>query len=532
MRIHVVANTKFLQNIISITFLSLIATTVSVQSLDITGWHALGDAELKAALEQQPVTGRARNVILFVGDGMGISTVTAARIYAGQVEGGPGEDHKLSFETLPYLGLAKTYNTNQQTPDSAGTMTAMMTGRKTLAGVIALDQGVTRAQCSSASGRELKTLLEVAEDSGLATGIISTARITHATPAATYAHTPERDWEYDMVMPDSARADGCRDIARQLVEFTAGDGPEFVLGGGRSHFLPLGSNDPEYPDSTGKRGDGRDLVAEWQQRYPDGRYVWNHAQFEAIDPALTGRVLGLFQPSHMQFEVDRAGDRGGEPSLSEMTAMAIRFLSAKADGYFLMIESGRIDHAHHAGNAYRALDETRELAKAVTVAMENTDREETLIIVTADHSHVFTIAGYPVRGNPILGKVIHNDEHGRPKREPELAADGKPYTTLGYMNGPGFAVNAGDTGRQTRSADNSRHDLADIDTTDPGYHQEAFIPTYSLQEDGTHEYSETHGGEDVAIYADGPWAHLFHRTHEQSYIYYVMRHALGLVEQD
>ena len=125
----------------------------------------------------------------------------------------------------------------------------------------------------------------------------------------------------------------------------------------------------------------------------------------------------------MQYETDREKDKGGEPSLAEMTAKAIDMLSQNNDGYVLMVEAGRIDHAHHAGNAYRALEDTVALSDAVKAALAKVNQEETLVIVTADHSHVFTIAGYPKRNNPILGIAGEGD-------------DKKPYTTLGYMNGP------------------------------------------------------------------------------------------------
>ena len=131
--------------------------------------------------------GAAKNVILFVGDGMGISTVTAARILEGQLKGKLGEEHNLSFDLFPFSGLAKTYNTDAQTPDSAGTMTAMMSGVKTDAGVIGVSEAIERGDCGTVAGNELVTALELAEIAGKSTGILSTARITHATPAATYA---------------------------------------------------------------------------------------------------------------------------------------------------------------------------------------------------------------------------------------------------------------------------------------------------------------------------------------------------------
>ncbi|WP_417509397.1 alkaline phosphatase [Methylophaga sp.] len=475
---------------------------------------------------------KAKNVILFVGDGMGISTITAARILEGQLNGKPGEENRLTFETFPFTGLAKTYNVDAQTPDSAGTMTAMMSGVKTDAGIIGIGEDVQRGVCSTMSGHELVTALELAEIAGKSTGIVTTARITHATPAATYAKSVDRDWEDVSDMPASVTRRGlpCKDIAKQLVEFESNlknryptakriNGIEVAMGGGRRHFLPKDPafNSPDAVSSTeGDRTDGRNLVAEWQTTYPTGKYVYDKAGFDAIDPANTDKIFALFNESHMQYEADRGNDIAGEPSLSEMTEKAIKVLNKNDRGFFLMVESGRIDHAHHAGNAHGALNETIEFAHAVKAALENTNPEETLIIVTADHSHVFTMAGYPKRGNPILGKVVSIGSD-----EPTLAADGKPYTTLGYTNGLGFR----DLGNETDAdasysagPDTGRKDLTAVNTELSGYHQEALVPLGS----------ETHAGEDVAIFATGPGANAVTGVNEQNLIYHIMNQAARL----
>ena len=359
-------------------------------------WFENGQKIVEDAKRWRPDKRRAKNVILFIGDGMGISTVTAARILEGQLRGETGEENLLSFESLPYVALLKTYNTNQQVPDSAGAMTAMVTGVKTKAGLIAVNQNVIRGDYSTVSGNELTTILEIAEKAGMSTGVVTTTRVTHATPAATYAHSPERNWEDDHDLPADAKAADFPDIARQLIEFPYGDGLEVVLGGGRRSFLPGTMSDPEYPDMTGERDDGRYLAEEWQEKYPLSDYVWNKTQFNAIDPYSTEHLLGLFEPSHMQYENDRPDDAGGEPSLSEMTSKAVDILSKNKKGFFLMVEGGRIDHASHAGNAFRALTEAIEFSNAIKTAMEKVDLENTLVIVTADHSHVFTMAGRPV----------------------------------------------------------------------------------------------------------------------------------------
>lgn len=472
--------------------------------------------------------GAAKNVILFVGDGMGISTVTAARILDGQNKGMMGEENQLSFGMFPFTGLSKTYNVDAQTPDSAGTMTAMMSGVKTDVGVIGVGEGVSRGDCASVDGTELVSALELAEIAGKSTGIVSTARITHATPAATYAKSADRNWEDDGDMPQAAIDGGCDDIAAQLVGFESNlearfagidvDGIEVVMGGGRRSFLPndAAANSPDAVSAVeGDRKDGRNLVTEWEGAYPAGTYVYDQAGFDAINTETTERVFGLFNESHMQYEADRMNDIAGEPSIAEMTEKAINILDNNKKGYFLMVESGRIDHAHHAGNAFGALSDTIALSEAVKAAVANTSAEDTLIIVTADHGHVFTIAGYPKRGNPILGKVVAIGSD-----EPSLAADDMPYTTVGYMNGMGFHDFGDETDSDAVYDDviaAGRHDLTSVDTQAPGYHQEALIPLGS----------ETHSGEDVGIYAYGPGAHLVSGTNEQSVIFHVMNHAAG-----
>ncbi|MEW6211685.1 MAG: alkaline phosphatase, partial [Acidobacteriota bacterium] len=201
-------------------------------------WYRDGQRAVEEARRLRANIARAKNIILFVGDGMGVSTVTAARILEGQMRGESGEENLLSFERLPYLALSKTYSVNQQTSDSAPTMTAIITGVKTDDGFISVDQDAVQSDHTTVKGNELPTFLELAEEAGLSTGVVSTARITHATPAACYAHSPNRNWECDSDMSSAARDGGFPDIARQLIEFPHGNGLEVVLGGGRSKFLP------------------------------------------------------------------------------------------------------------------------------------------------------------------------------------------------------------------------------------------------------------------------------------------------------
>jgi alkaline phosphatase len=491
-------------------------------------WYRAGRAAVSAATAEIGSPPRARNAILFVGDGMSLTTVTAARIREGQLRGGSGEEHLLAFERLPFTALAKTYNTDFQVPDSAGTITAMLTGVKTRAGVLGVDDSIRRGDFAGTAAARLPTLFERAEAAGLWTGVVTTTTITHATPAGAYAHVPEREWECDATLPPAARAAGFPDIARQLVEFPHGDGIDVALGGGRAFFRPATAVDPEYPGKRGARLDGRDLVAEWTLRHPRGAWALNRAGLLALDPA-TRPVLGLFEPGHMQFEADRAKDPAGEPSLAEMTARAIELLERSPRGYVLLVEGGRIDHAHHAGNAYRALGDTIELSHAVRVALERTRRDRTLVVVTADHGHTLTLAGYPVRGNPILGLVVGSSGEASVGPGPAKDLTGHPYTALGYANGPGYP-GASDLqpegpkrfphlgATRVTGVRRGRPDLLAIDPAAPDHLQEATVPLRA----------ETHGGEDVPIYAGGPGAALFHGVREQHYVYHAIAAALRL----
>jgi alkaline phosphatase len=490
------------------------------------GWNAID-----AAKGQKTRKGKAKNIILFIGDGMGISTLTAARIFEGQQKGASGEENRLSFEEFPFSALSKTYSANQQTSDSAPTMSAIMTGVKTDEAVLSVNQNVVHGDYTTVRGNEAKTMLEMSEEAGKSTGIVSTTLITDATPAACYAHTADRDWESDKDIYDRKRpAYEARfpDIARQLIESPYGDGIDVVLGGGRRKFMPREMSDPQAAGKTGDRLDGRDLTMEWMKRGRYSSYVWNRQQLAAIDPGITHHLLGLFAPDELEFEADRAAKKPDEPSLSDMTARAIDVLSRNKKGFFLMVEAARIDHAHHRGNAYRALRDTVELSDAVRTAMSKINLDETLVIVTADHSHTLTMMGYPARGNNILGLVREVGPDG--SLDPQYKRDklGRPFTTLNYTSGRGYTGATNDQAegpkkyplrpRTFTGITKGRPELDMAITTDPNYLQEAIIPLAD----------ETHGGEDVAIFANGVNAHLIRGSMEENWIFYVMADAFRL----
>jgi alkaline phosphatase len=495
-----------------------IATALVVASTSLTA-----QSEQDRPADGKHSNRRARNVIFFVGDGMGVSTVSATRVFSVGVAG------QLAMDQFPYTALSRTYSADSITPDSAPTMSAMMTGVNTNQSVIGFDEATEPNDFNNnGDGQKPWTLLELAKARGMKVGVVSTARATHATPAATYAHINQRDDESAIAL-QALPTDGS--FNRRL-----GRGLDLLMGGGRQYFLPTGVLDEE--GGGGSRADGRDLRAEFQAA--GYTYVWNKAGFDALT-ASNLPVLGLFERSHMEYEYDRPTDLGGEPSVAEMTVKAIELLEAASgrgpNGYFLHVEGGRIDHAHHEGNAYRAVIDTEALDEAIAAAARMVDLRETLIIVSADHSHVFNIAGYPMRplselpypvaswapdyantgahGHGILDLVYDlNQTTGHVSEAPDR--NGAPYTILGYLNGPGY--------RGLPRVD-PRFDLFPgrngVVATGPwhqAYLQEAAVPLSS----------ETHAGEDVAIYAIGPGADLVRGTVKNTYIFQVMKQALGL----
>ncbi|XP_043926613.1 intestinal-type alkaline phosphatase-like [Protopterus annectens] len=421
---------------------------------------------------------------------MGVTTVTAARILKGQLEGQSGEEGSLTMDTFPNIALSKTYNVDYQVPDSAGTATAYLCGVKGNYGTIGLNAKAKRYQCSTSKGNEVTSILKRAKDAGKSVGIVTTTRVQHASPAGAYAHISDRDWYGDADMPADAISSGCKDIAYQLVH--NGD-INVILGGGRKYMFPAGTPDPEYPSESSKaatRKDNRTLVNDWLSSRKKAVYVWKKADFDAVDESTTDYLMGLFEPGDMKYELNR--DKTMDPSIVEMTEKAIKILHKNPKGFFLFVEGGRIDHGHHDTKAKMALTEAVLFDQAIKRASELTSESDTLTVVTADHSHVFTFGGYTVRGNPIFGLAS------------SVASDKKNFTSILYGNGPGYANTS--EGRPNVNANTGEN---------KDYMQQTAVPLDS----------ETHGGEDVAIFSKGPMAHLLHGVQEQSYIPHVMAFA-------
>ncbi|RIX46733.1 MAG: alkaline phosphatase [Rhodocyclales bacterium GT-UBC] len=443
--------------------------------------------------------GEATNVIFFLGDGMGPTTITASRIYKY------GEAGALTMESLRRTARIKTYSADAQTTDSAPSMAAYMTGVKMNNEVISMSadtkayngttpyiSGADSTCPSSGNGSAVPTLLELSKAAGKSVGAVTTTRITHATPAATYAHICHRDGENDIaaqVVPGNAKFNS-----------KLGTGVDVLLGGGSKFFLPSTT-------TGGKRTDGVDLTA--QLKTAGYTYVSTGTAFKSIDPASTNKLVGLFNLDHLNYELDRVKNNIDEPSLADMTEKAIRILNKNSKGYFLMVEGGRIDHALHGTNAKRALEDTIAFDEAIKRALSLVDLKNTLIVVTADHDHTMTINGYSHKGNPILGKVsdiTQTTVQGKPVLA--KAADNLPYTALVFGNGGG-----------PRKA--TRDDLTSVDTAADDYLQEVGVVL------GT-PGAETHGGGDVMLFSSGAGNAAFKGTMVNTRVFNLVKSALGL----
>uniref|UniRef100_A0A671KAJ7 alkaline phosphatase n=1 Tax=Sinocyclocheilus anshuiensis TaxID=1608454 RepID=A0A671KAJ7_9TELE len=431
-------------------------------------WYVTGKEALHASLSMKPNMHQAKNLILFLGDGMGISTVTAARIMKGQMEGKTGEE-SVHGHVPSSRSLQGTYNVDQQMPDCAATATAYLCGVKANYGTLGLSAAARRKDCSSVKGNEVKSILHQAKMAGKSVGIVSTAHVQHASPAASYSHTPERGWYSDKEPPSEAVTGGCKDIAYQLVHNTD---INVILGGGRQYMFPKETVDPEYSTVTGSR--------------QNAKYVWNKNDFDAVKEHNTDYLMGLFEPKDTRYELER--DPSMDPSLTEMVEKAIKILRRSSKGFYLFVED-KIDHGHHAV----------EFDRAIARAAELTSELDTLSVVTADHSHVFSFGGYSSRGNPVLGAQTPNSSMS--------SEDGKSFTNALYGNGPGYQI-----------VNVTRPDMNVTISSSDEYLQQAAVPLDS----------ETHGSEDVAIFAKGLMAHLFHGVQEQSYIPHAMAYAVCL----
>ncbi len=321
-----------------------------------------------------------KNVILFIADGAGPASFTMARDFLRSERG----VESLALDSV-LVGSIRTFSTSSRVTDSAAGATAFSAGVKTYNGAIAVDP----------EERPVATVLEAAERRGMATGLVATSRLTHATPAAFAAHVPNRSMEDE--------------IAAQMLSQDI----EVLMGGGRRHFLPdsvvegpTAEQAPHTPE-RGRRTDGRDLM---QEAEAEG-YTVARTRDELMAAEQTP-LLGLFEKSHMAYALDR--DSSEEPSLAEMTETAIRLLSKDEDGFFLMVEASRIDHAGHDNDAAAHLADLLAYDEAAKVALDFARQNgQTLVVATSDHE----------TGGLTLGREVDGD--GVYAWKPEVLAEVK-----------------------------------------------------------------------------------------------------------
>ncbi|XP_042892927.1 membrane-bound alkaline phosphatase-like [Penaeus japonicus] len=312
------------------------------QEKEAAYWYDLGKNDIHEALHRPKNEKVAKNVILFLGDGLGITVGTASRILKGQRQGYSGEEGYLLWERFPNIGLLKTYNLDKQVSDSAGTATAYLTGVKANYRTLGVTGNVPEGDCEGSLKPEnrLDSILQWAQDAGKDTGLVTTAQVTHASPAGLYAKSAHRKWQCDSKMAKAGEhTRPCKDIARQLVEDEPGKNMNVIMGGGRQE---LGAPTLAEARDKCRRADGRDLVDEWLgEKRKQGRtsaYVTSAKQLQNLDVENVDYIMGLFGEIHLPYAVDGVRDA---PSLAQMVRTAVRRLSRSKEGFFLMVGGSR-----------------------------------------------------------------------------------------------------------------------------------------------------------------------------------------------
>jgi alkaline phosphatase len=321
-------------------------------------------------IARTPPAREPHNIVLMIGDGMGVAHLTGARIAAGRLE----------MERLPVGGLESTWSANRLVTDSAASGTAYATGSKTLNGTVSM----------SPEGEPLKTVREHAEDRGMATGLVVTCSVTHATPAVFASHVAGREDDLE--------------IARQIAESDV----EVLFGGGRSFFLPRG-------ESHGARTDGQNLLDTLRARMPVALSADEFRNLGRVE-----RAAALLADEHP----GPAGDR--DPDLRELTEKALEVLSSDQDGFFLMVEGSQIDWAGHENEHDWLVDEVLDFDSAVGAVLDFAERDgRTLVIVTADHE----TGGYTLLDGSLERRAV---------TEPDFACDEHTATMVPLLAyGPG-----------------------------------------------------------------------------------------------
>jgi alkaline phosphatase len=460
---------------------------------------------------------KARNVILFIGDGMSVANRTAARILSKGIREGKYFG-QLAFDDMPHMALIGTSGVDSIITDSANSMSAYATGHKS--SVNALGVYASRAKDNLAHPR-VETLTElIKRKTRMAVGIVTDAEIQDATPAGMFAHTRRR-------------AD--KDLITEQLFFSRAD---VIMGGGAAYFWP--SNQP-----GSKRKDTNNFVSLFKA---DGyAYAGTATELNAIaaNPQ-TKRLLGLFHPDNLDGALDRrylkkgtVGQFPDQPDVADMTRQALNVLSRHPDGFVLMVEAGLIDKFNHPLDWERSVYDTIMLSNAVQVAKDfAAKRNDTLIIVTPDHTHGVSIVGTvddDKPGNDMREKVGVYEQAGYPNYPAADAAGFPPSVEVSrrlamfYGNTPDYY----ETFRPKLDGpfDPSVKDADKNIVPNPKYKDipGAILRTGNLPKTGPRASGEgTHTADDGVLTAMGPGSEKFRGFMDNTEVFRVIADALGL----
>lgn len=324
--------------------------------------QALALVLLVLFLAAPALAARPKYVFYFIGDGLGSSQRQFSQFFLQEQSG--DRNGKLLMNTFEVAGINTTYCADTLITDSAAAGTALACGVKTNKGVIGKD----------VDGNNVKTLVEAARDAGMKTGLITTTRLTHATPAAFASHNVSRNNE------------------NEIAEDFLNSNVDFLAGGGARNFIPQ-SMKIENGDAVGstiksKRKDDKNLIKGFQEKgYKTFLGMAGAKAFSTTDFSKVDRAFSVFTYTHTPYEIERRNQYPDMPSLAAMTRAGIDVLARGDKGFFLMVEGGRIDHACHANDATGAIYDTLAFDDAVKAAYDflKTHPEETLIVVVGDH---------------------------------------------------------------------------------------------------------------------------------------------------
>jgi alkaline phosphatase len=465
---------------------------------------------------------KAKNVILFIGDGMSPAHRVAARLLAkGIVEG--KAFGKLAIDDMPHMALVATAGTDSIITDSANSASAYATGHKSAVNAMGVYADRTLDPLDDPRVETVTSLAQRRQD--MAIGIVTNTEIEDATPAAMVAHTRRRT-EYD-----------------RIVEQYFAAKPDVLLGGGRANFLPKSEN-------GSRRRDESDFVAQFRAAGYSVALTGPEMVSAAKDPATT-KLLGLFTLGNMDGVLDRKFLKGGtvgkfpeQPDLTEQVGAALEVLSKNPSGFFLMVESGMIDKYTHLLDMERAVYDTIMLDNAVRLARDwaAAQGDDTLILVVADHNHPIGLLG-----------TIDDDmtkETTAPLRERV-----RVYERAGFPNYP-----APDAEGYPARVDVSRR-LALFSASLPDHYEtlrpkldNPNEPTVAGKDAGTYVANEryrsvpgaalrlgnlpaminadVHSGEDVILTASGPGSERVRGQMENTDVFRVIAEALGLGSPD